>query len=155
MSENKQHLAFDLEFSHIVREIFIPVTMYASPASTEGKYIKINALWDTGATLSVITPKIAEELNLEPFDKYIISGINDKGKLSDVVLSTITLPNNMTFLGQRFSVCEIPGADALIGMDIISRGDCVITTARGKTLFSFVIPTLNEKISFSKTVNNQ
>jgi len=46
----------------------------------------------------------------------------------------------------------IPGEDIIIGMDIISMGDFVITNARGKTLFSFVIPTLNKKISFSKLV---
>ena len=48
---------------------------------------------------------------------------------------------------------NIPGVDILIGMDIITMGDFVITNADGKTLFSFVIPTLNNKISFSKMIN--
>jgi hypothetical protein len=50
--------------------------------------------------------------------------------------------------GKRFLINEIPGTDVLIGMDIISMGDFAITNARGKTIFSFVIPSLNKKISF-------
>jgi hypothetical protein len=45
--------------------------------------------------------------------------------------------------------------DVIIGMDIISLGDFVITNARGKTFFSFVIPTLNNKISFKELVKNE
>ena len=45
--------------------------------------------------------------------------------------------------------------EVLIGMDIISMGDFVITNAKGKTLFSLVNPTLNEKISFIEKVNNK
>ena len=152
MSDKDQYCAYDLEYPHIVKEIKIPVTINASPNSTEGKLIKIDALWDTGATLSIITPRIAKELELNPVDKYIIRGINDDNKLSDVVIVTITLPNGMVLNGRRFSVNNIPGVDVLIGMDIISMGDFVITNAKGKTFFSFVIPTLNNKISFSEMI---
>jgi len=149
MSISDHHYTYDLEYSHIVREIKIPISIYASPDSTEGRCIKLDALWDTGATISVITPGIAKELRLSSVDKCMISGVNVKDKLSDVVMLTIALPNGMIMYGKRFSICEIPGADVLIGMDIISMGDFVITNAKGKTMFSFVIPTLNNKISFS------
>ena len=71
MHNDEQHLAYDFEFSHIVKEINIPVTIYASRNSTEGKFIKIDAIWDTGATNSVISPYIFEELGLDSIDKSI------------------------------------------------------------------------------------
>ena len=114
------HYAYDLEYSHIVREIKTPVTIYTSPDSAKGK--------------------------------CIVGGINDTSKLSDVVIVTLSLPNGIILNGRRFSINNIPGVDILIGMDIITMGDFVITNADGKTLFSFVIPTLNNKISFSKMI---
>jgi len=44
MTDIGKHLAFDFEFSHIVKEIETPVTLYSSSESTEGKCIKINAI---------------------------------------------------------------------------------------------------------------
>ncbi|MCL2722629.1 MAG: retroviral-like aspartic protease family protein [Treponema sp.] len=154
MNYNDKHLVYDFEFSHIVKEIKIPVTIYASRNSTEGKSITIDAIWDTGATNSVIAPNIFEELALDSIDKSIMSGISYKNKEADVVIATIVLPNGKIINNKRFSVNEIPGTEILIGMDIISMGDFVITNAKGKTMFSFVIPTLNNKISLSDMVNN-
>jgi hypothetical protein len=39
-------------------------------------------------------------------------------------------------------------------MDIIMMGNFVINNTDGKTLFSFVIPPIKEKISFSKIVDS-
>lgn len=38
------------------------------------------------------------------------------------------------------SEAELNGFDVLIGMDIITLGDCSITNVNGKTVFSFRIP---------------
>jgi hypothetical protein len=82
-----------------------------------------------------------------------ISGI-DGVISSDVVVLTILLPNNMVLTERRFYVSEIPGADVLIGMDIISLGDFNISNANGKTLFSFVIPPYKNKISYLKLTSD-
>jgi hypothetical protein len=58
----------------------------------------------------------------------------------------------MTLTDRRFYVCNIPGVEVLIGMDIISMGDFNISNANGKTLFSFVIPPYKNKISYSKLI---
>ena len=81
MHNSEQHLAYDFEFSHIVKEIKIPVTIYASRNSTEGKYLKIDAIWDTGATNSVISPYIFEELGLDSIDK----SLNNKISFTEMV----------------------------------------------------------------------
>jgi hypothetical protein len=153
MSINERHYAYDLEYSHIIREIRTPISVYSSRTFADGKCIKTEAVWDTGATLSAMSPKIVQDLSLSPIDQCYIGGINGE-KQSDVVIVSVILPNGMLLTGRRFFVSNIPGADIIIGMDIISMGDFVITNARGKTMFSFVIPTLNNKISFSNIVNS-
>jgi len=84
----------------------------------------------------------------------VIYGIDNIAKLSDIVVATIVLPNGMILPSKRFSVNDIPGADVLIGMDIISMGDFCISNARGRTLFSFVIPSYKDKISYSNMVSS-
>jgi len=153
MINNKQHYAYDLEYTHIMKEIKAPVSICYSRKSNEEKCIKIDALWDTGATHSVLSPKIAKDLVLSPVDNLYVGGINAEIS-SDVVIVTITLPNGMTFFDRRFYVCNIPGVEIIIGMDIISMGDFNISNANGKTLFSFVIPPYKNKISYSKLIED-
>jgi len=148
-----KYYAYDLEYSHIMKEIKAPVSI-CSRNSNEEKCIKIDALWDTGATHSVLSPKIAKDLVLSPVDNLYVSGINNDIS-SDVVIVTIILPNGMTLSDRRFYVCNIPGVEVIIGMDIISMGDFNISNANGKTLFSFVIPPYKNKISYSNLIENQ
>ena len=150
---NKQHYAYDLEYTHIMKEIKAPVSICYSRNSNEEKCIKIDALWDTGATHSVLSPKIAQDLVLSPVDNLYVGGINTEIS-SDVVIVTITLPNGMTLPDRRFYVCNIPGVEVIIGMDIISMGDFNISNANGKTLFSFVIPPYKNKISYTKLIES-
>jgi hypothetical protein len=78
-----------------------------------------------------------------------IRGINND-QISDIVVASISLTEGLILTGRRFSVNNIPGADVLLGMDIITMGDFVINNADGQTLFSFVIPPFKDKISFSE-----
>jgi len=150
---NKQHYAYDLEYTHIMKEIKAPISICCSCISNEEKSVKIDALWDTGATHSVLSPKIAQDLVLSPVDNLYVGGINTEIS-SDVVIVTITLPNGMTLPDRRFYVCNIPGVEVIIGMDIISMGDFNISNANGKTLFSFIIPPYKNKISYTKLIEN-
>jgi len=146
---DKQYYALDAEYKKIVREITTPVSLFSSHASAEGKCVKTSAVWDTGATHSVLSPKIVKELGLLPIDSCLVRGINHD-QISDIVIASISLTDGLLLTGKRFSVNDIPGADVLLGMDIITKGDFVINNADGQTLFSFVIPSFKDKISFSK-----
>ena len=96
---------------------------------------------------------MVRELGLLPIDSCIVRGINHN-QISDIVVASISLSDDLLLTGRRFSVNNIPGADVLIGMDIIMTGDFVINNAGGKTLFSFVIPPFKDKISFSEKAKN-
>ena len=152
--KNDQHHAYDIEYSHIMSEIITPVVIYSSRAVPDGRCFKANAAWDTGATHSVITPEIVKELGLISIDKKVVGGIGQEIE-SDVVVGTIILPNETVLTESRFLVNTIPGADVIIGMDIISMGDFNISNAKGKTLFSFVIPPYKNKISYPQLISSK
>jgi len=150
MQDNVWHYAFDAEFPAVVRELVTNVELFSSPNS---QGIKTYAVWDTGATHSVLSPKIVNELGLIPIDSSIVSGINHS-QYADIVIASIGLANGLLLPDIRFSVCDIPGTDVLIGMDIIMMGDFAISNGDGKTLFSFAIPSFKNKISHAKKADS-
>ena len=105
----------------------------------------ISAIWDTGATGSAITKKVVLSLGLIPTG---MSRVHTAGGLVTQRTFTVDigLPNNV--LVQGIVVTEIDaltgGADALIGMDIITLGDLSITNQNGNTCMSFRMPSLHE-----------
>jgi hypothetical protein len=62
--------------------------------------------------------------------------------------------NEVGFLYLRVTQAKIKDADILIGMDIISAGDFVVTNYEGKTVFSFRIPSC-ECIDFVALARNK
>ena len=92
-------------------------------------YVKIKdnytAIWDTGATNTVISEKLAQKLNLTPIGKANVSTAGGIIEVNKYVLG-LKLPNNLQ--------------DFLIGMDIINLGDFSVTNLNGKTTFSFRYP---------------
>ena len=90
--------------------------------------VEFDAIWDTGATGSVITQKVVDACGLAPITMAQVHGVNSSG-MSEVYLVNIYLPNHVVFIGVHVIKGELPesGADILIGMDIITRGDFAVT----------------------------
>lgn len=126
----------------ILRVIQTEVTIHKPGTSDQ---VKIEAIWDTGATGSAITKKTVASLGLAPTGKSLVSTAN-----GDVLQNTYTisigLPNGV--IVQGIVATEVDalsgGCDSLIGMDIISLGDFSITNHKGVTCFSFRIPSSHE-----------
>ena len=113
------------------------------PASgTSGAFCSFNAIWDTGATHSVILQEVVGRCGLKPIGKTYIAhaGINEEPDLTDVYMVNIRLPNHFTVANVPVSRGGFSGGDVLIGMDIIGTGDFAITHAKGQTKFTFQIP---------------
>ena len=55
---------------------------------------KVSALWDTGAMLSAMTPEVANKLNLVPFNRVKVNGINNSS-IANVVKVSLNLPNQV------------------------------------------------------------
>lgn len=98
------------------------------------------AIWDTGATGSVITQQVIDACSLQPIAMTIVHGVHGS-KEAEVFLVNIGLPNRIMFANVTVTKGELIGnAQVLIGMDIITQGDFSITNKDSKTIFSFRIP---------------
>jgi hypothetical protein len=64
--------------------------------------------------------------------------------MTPVYLVDFYLPMNVCVTGLNVTLGELVAADALIGMDVISQGDFVVTNLGGKTKMSFRVPSLVE-----------
>lgn len=100
---------------------------------------KFDAIWDTGATNSVISQKVVDALGLVPVSMVEVRGVNSTDR-SPVYLVNIILPSKVICPAVAVTRGGIPGADALIGMDVITWGDFHISNVGGKTVMSFRVP---------------
>lgn len=102
--------------------------------------IDVNAIWDTGATHSCISSRLAKQLKLIPNSKRTTNTAGGL-KTSDVYTIDIQLPNRVIMPSVMVAEIDlIDSVDALIGMDIIGEGDFAVNSYDGKTSFSFRLP---------------
>lgn len=144
-------LSFTVRYSAKTREIFTDAhvsghIIHNSPTINKDSINtrQYRALWDTGATASVITQKIVDELGLKPIGMTKVHTASHSDIVAEVYLVSIFLPNRVVVPNIKVTKGNITGHDMLIGMDIISRGDFAITYNGGNTTFSFRIPSSTE-----------
>lgn len=117
--------------------------------SEEFQTRQYKALWDTGATGTVITQKVVDECDLRPIgvtEAYTASGISQ----TNLYLVNVWLPNKVIIYNVSAALAQVFGdVEVLIGMNIMNRGDFVVTNKGGKTVFSFRLPSV-ERIDFVK-----
>ncbi len=103
-------------------------------------FVEFQAIWDTGATASVITQAVVDACALKPIGMVQTHGVHGT-ELSEVYLVNIRLPQGVAFMHIQVTKGKLFGeANVLIGMDIITSGDFSITNKGGVTIFSFRIP---------------
>jgi len=101
-----------------------------------------NALWDTGATNSMVTKRVVEDLGLgvEGYTTvYHVGGVAENMPHYFVNLALLT---DVHFPSVSVAEGILLGSDVLIGMDIINRGDFAVSNRNGATSFSFRIPSV-------------
>ena len=100
-----------------------------------------NATFDTGATGSAIKESLAKQLGLKPTGTVTDSGVNSSNVQSTEYGVSVQLKE-----GVVANIPDCPGVqlsgdtDMLIGMDIISKCDFVITASGGGTQFAIGFP---------------
>lgn len=111
------------------------------------KRVKVQrSLWDTGASVTLISSKVIKVLGLTPIGKSGVSGYNEGVDVKDTYLVHIGLPTGdivTNIMAMEFDSDEY---DVVIGMDIICKGDLAITNKEDRTTFSFRIPSSGEII---------
>jgi len=100
------------------------------------------AIWDTGATNSVVTKKVVMECKLWPSGMTKVSHAGGES-ITNTYFVNIYLPNKVEACGVRVTEGILIGnVNVLIGMDIISKGDFAVTNKNKITAFSFRIPSI-------------
>ncbi len=127
---------------------------FLDASASEGiKFLPYKAIWDTGATNSVIDKKIAEELGLIPNGIRLVYHANGSERVNSYKVN-IVLPNNIMVQMVNVTEGDLNGAQVLIGMDIISLGDFAITHRNNGTVFSFQVPSTHE-YDFVKQIQHE
>ncbi len=109
----------------------------------EVEWARFVAIWDTGATNTVVTKRVAESCRLKSTGMVQIDGVNSTG-LAPTYFVNIRLPNTVEIQGLKVSQADrlVGDAEILIGMDIINLGDFAVSSWQQRTMFSFQIPSL-------------
>ena len=113
----------------------------------------VMAVWDTGATGSVITQAIVGKLGIAPIGLTQVHGVNSTD-LSEVYLVDFHFPMGVVIRGLNVTLGALVGIDALVGMDVITAGDFSITNKNGRTKMSFRVPSQIE-VDYVEESNRQ
>jgi len=136
-----KHHAFTTKFNGLTGTIITDISIQ-EPITGDILEEGIKGLWDTGATGSVISKKIVEDLGLIPTGKTLASGVHSTIEVNTYIVN-VALPNGVVV--QDVRVTESPqfyNFDVLIGMNIIALGDFAFTNRNRESWFSFRIPSV-------------
>ena len=120
------------------------------PPGQHPSFKQYKGIWDTGATASVITQKVVDELHLMPTGMAQVHHAHGTTN-AEVYLVNIGLPNHVAFASLRVTKGELASCDVLIGMDIIGQGDFAVTNCQNKTVFTYRAPSI-ETLDFTGKV---
>lgn len=126
---------FSITFHAPVTQLFSYVSII-NPITGQSK--KVMALWDTGCTMSVITAPVARFLQLHQKGVSTFRGlgtVRQKPTYSVLIQFQSNSPSVPLHVVETDFIEE--EIEMLIGMDIISTGDLLITQREGRTAFSF------------------
>ncbi|MDO4367687.1 MAG: SEC-C metal-binding domain-containing protein [Bacteroidales bacterium] len=136
-----------VSYDHILNVILSPIEV--SDLKT-GKAIATQAIWDTGATNSVITASCARKLGLMPVSRIPVRGVHGIMD-ANVYFVHLVLNNKQIMMDLKVTECTELSSDKstgmLIGMDVISQGDFAISNYQGHTVMTFRMPSM-QKIDF-------
>ncbi|MBI5220784.1 MAG: aspartyl protease family protein [Candidatus Liptonbacteria bacterium] len=153
-----RQLAFTTRFDRQMRVLLtkVGVCLPITPEEAKTQQIKLNryfAIWDTGATNSAITKKVANELGLQPTGIAEVR-YGSGAQPTNTYLVNISLPMGVMIghvrvtevqeLMPDVNIPEDQQPQVLVGMDIIGMGDFAVTNVGGKTTLSFRIPSRTE-----------
>ena len=154
MSDEKITSAFRFSYPGIVDSLKTTVTI-----ENNDQKMDVVALWDTGANCCAISENVAKTLSLIKSGETTIHTPAGAKRVNTYLIDKIHLPNHVTVPDVRVMDSDIgaQGIDFLIGMNIISLGDLLVSN-NGHTIFSFrtpskPIPDLVTGISINNLIN--
>ncbi len=125
--------------------VLSPKLISTVQVSHNNRMKEVSALWDTGATVTCVSMELAKELSLVPTGMREIRTPSG-AKTVNTYLVDLELPNKVTVTNVMVCDSDIgtQGLGVLIGMNIILQGDFAVSNFKGKTTFTFRIPSQKE-----------
>ena len=123
------------------------------PAGQHPAFQSFPAIWDTGASASVISQLVVDRCGLKPTGmtkSHTANGVFD----TETYVVNIKLINGVSFENLTVTRGILPSTEVLIGMDVLTQGDLALTNFGGKTIFTFRTPSLGS-VDYVKELNAQ
>ena len=142
-------------FWDIITDVGVSLPIEFEDTGMQGKTTYwTTCLWDTGASHSMVSMKVAEILELAPIGDARVLGPHGEA-ISNIYHVSIVLPNLLFVPEVKVTEC-VTNEDfgVVIGMDIISLGDFAITNLDGISTFSFCVPGM-ERIDYVQRIANR
>ena len=131
----------------LLNVLMSPCTISDATTAPDESRRSFTAIWDTGATNSVITQDVVDACGLVATGLENVHNVTGPAT-QETYLVTIELPNGSRYTPVRVTKGNLQHEiGVLIGMDIISTGDFAVTNFGGITKFTFRFPSL-EHIDF-------
>ncbi|NQV14302.1 clan AA aspartic protease [bacterium] len=115
------------------------------PDYKKKQFHKFLAIWDTGATGTVISEKVVAEVGLFETGKQWVTGVNGKA-LQPTYMIDIGLPNRVIIQNVNVVAGKLRGFDILIGMNIICKGDFSLSNYDNQTVLTYSFPPHHNRI---------
>ncbi|EGN55852.1 hypothetical protein PRBRB14_02260 [Hallella multisaccharivorax DSM 17128] len=99
----------------------------------------VNALWDTGASQSLVSERIVNELGLEEASEMHSATAN--GNMRRMTTLCFALPGDrdyMAYVEAAILPDAIGAAEFVIGLDIITMGNLLFEQVSGDTILKFI-----------------
>ena len=131
----------------------IEITVVGNPLQS----VKTKAIWDIGATNTVITKEVVSKLCLVSSGFTQVNTASENNKTTNTYVVDLKLKSDVTVSAVQVTegvILSEKGIDCLLGMDIITLGDFSITNFEGKTIMSFRIPS-SHKVDFVEKLNSE
>ena len=142
--------AFTTKFSQRVGVLATEIGV-SEPGADKAQPRKFHAIWDTGATNSVISRKVVDALDLKAVSAIRNQTANGERE-AGVYIVDLYLPNKVVLAGQSVIDGLLADADVLVGMDVIGKGDFAVTHQGNGTCMTFQLPSSNH-IDFVEAIN--
>ncbi len=143
----KRH-SFRVTSSGLLKQLLTPCFVSAASkhygAAAKASSRQFRSTWDTGATISMVSPRVVKELGLQTEGYINIRHAGGEAGGVPIFQVNLLLYNNVQIQDVRVGLVEVRDIDVSIGMDIINQGDFAVSNRNDATAFSFRIPSVED-----------
>lgn len=133
----------------------IEITTFAR-ISNKNAEVPVTAIWDTGSMMTSISSRVIKKLSLVKTGEITVQTPIGRG-IKNTYIVDVLLSGGIHIKDLRVSESDFgnKNADMLIGMDIITRGDFIITNYNNRSVFSFRIPSEGHVDYFEENIKTE